>query len=101
MRTAATRDKIAALDDGVDEMRRADHDAVDRAPRDFGMAGQLGQRRHDAGGDIRRRRGLDRMHDVPVFEQHGIGVGAADIDADPPSCSRALSCEHARRKSRS
>jgi len=24
------------------------------------------------------------VNDAPVIEQHGIGVGAADIDADPP-----------------
>jgi hypothetical protein len=90
--------QIAPLHDGIDEMRRADHDAVDFAARDFGMAGEGCECRYDAGGDIRRRRSLDRVHDTPVFEQHRVCVGAADIDADPPHQSRSSKTE---RKSRS
>ena len=91
--------EIAPLDDGVDEMGRADHDAVDRTARDIRMAGELRECGHDAGGNIRRGRGFDRVYDTSVFEQHGIGVGAADIDADPPHRYALLS--KTERKSRS
>src|SRR5215204_5929750 len=83
MRIAATGAKIAALHDGVDEMRRADHDAAD-LPARLPVLGEFAERGDDAAGHVRRRRRLYRMHDPAVFEQHRVGVGAADIDADPP-----------------
>ena len=73
--------------------------AVDRTARDIRMAGELRECGHDAGGNIRRGRGFDRVYDTSVFEQHGIGVGAADIDADPPHRYALLS--KTERKSRS
>ncbi len=76
--------ETAPLDDGIDEMRRADHDRVDRAARDFGMAGEFVERRDDALGHVFRRRRLDRLHDAASLQQHRIGIGAADIDADAP-----------------
>jgi len=33
--------------------------------------------------NIRCGRRLDRMHDPPILEQHGVRIGTADIDADP------------------
>jgi hypothetical protein len=61
----------------------ADHDTIDRAAHHCGMVRQLCQSRHDACGDVGRRRALDRLYDLPVFQQHRVGVGAANIDADP------------------
>ena len=58
--------KIAALDNGVDEMGRADHNAVDSTTRDRWMEGKLGERRHDPGGDVLSGRRLDRIYDMPV-----------------------------------
>ena len=84
MRTRRDSSETTPLDDRVDEMRRTDHDAVNDTPRDLRMAGKLREGRNDADSDIRRRRGFDRMHDSPVLEQHRVGIGAADVNADPP-----------------
>src|SRR5207249_6183508 len=84
------------LHHGIDEMRRADHHTVDRAARHLGMAAQEIEHGNDAAGHIFRRRRLDRMHDASVFEQHRIGIGAADIDPDAPH-----GCWNTERKSRS
>jgi hypothetical protein len=36
---------------------------------------------------IRCGRRLDRMHDAGILEEHRVGVGPADIDADPQRLS--------------
>src|SRR5258707_15673385 len=75
---------MPALHHGVDEMRRADHDAVDRALRYLGMIRQQPERGDDAAGHIGAGGSFDRMHDASILQQHRIGIGAAHIDADPP-----------------
>jgi hypothetical protein len=69
-------------------MRRADHDAVDRATRHLGVTGQQRERGDNAAGHIGGGRRLDRLHHPAVFKQHRIGVGAADID--PYAAHRSL-----------
>ncbi len=76
------------LHDRVDEMRRPDHDAADRFARDVGVRRKLRQRSDDAGRDIRRRRRLDRVYNLSVRKQYRVGIGAADVDPDPPHFSR-------------
>jgi hypothetical protein len=65
-------------------MRRADHHAVDAAARHRGVAAKQFPRGDDAAGHVRGRRRLDRLHDAAVLQQHRVGIGAADIDADAP-----------------
>jgi hypothetical protein len=72
---------MAALHHRVDKMRRADHHAVNPPRRDLLVAAQQVERADDAAGDVLARRRFDRVDDAPVFEQHGVGIGAADIDA--------------------
>jgi hypothetical protein len=71
-------------------MRRADHDPVDRTLHHVGVAAEKLQGGEDAAGHILGGRRFDRVHDPAVFEQHRIGVGAADIDPDAPHANLQL-----------
>lgn len=82
IRTPGDAGQAAPLEHGVDEMRRADHDAVKRTRRHVGMTAKQLQRRDDAAGHVLGGRRFDRMHDPAVLKQHRIGVGAANVDAD-------------------
>ena len=74
--------KIATLDDRIGEMRRADHHRADTA-RVARMFAQRAHRRENAGGDVGGGRHLDCGFDPTLRDQDGIGIGAADVDADP------------------
>ena len=69
---------------GVDKMRRADDDAVDRATGNVGMRRQFAKRGNDAGRYVCGGGGLDGINDTALFQQDRVGIGAADIDTDPP-----------------
>ena len=74
-----------ALEHGVGRVRGPEHDVADPARLDGGR----GQHRSDGGGDpagdVRRGRHLGR-DDQPVrrVHDHRVGVGAADVDPQPP-----------------
>ncbi len=82
------RRQVAPLDDGVGEVRGPDHHGVDRAPVHARFLEQASQGALDARGHVRGRRGLHGVRDPVVLEQHGIRVGAAHVDADPPHASK-------------
>ncbi len=69
-----------ALDHRVGEVRRADHHGVDPRERDRRpeVADDGAHPRHHVGGGRR----LDGAEDPGAVDQHGIRVGAADVDAD-------------------
>ena len=73
---------MAALDDGVGEMRRADHHRVDPGRIDRTRRDETLQRRDDAVADLLGRGGLDRVQHALAVDQDGVGVGAADVDAE-------------------
>src|SRR5438045_5760600 len=79
---------MSALHDRVDEMRRAYHDRVDPGAGDIRVPGEARQRGEDPAGHVFSCRSLDTMYDARTVEQHRIGVGAADIDADAPHGQR-------------
>ncbi len=81
MRIARDLLHVAALHDGVDEMRGADHDRVD-LHRGGRVGAQRLERIQDAGCHVGGGRALDGMDDLLVDDQHGVRVGAADIDAN-------------------
>ncbi|GAA2777053.1 hypothetical protein GCM10020219_055240 [Nonomuraea dietziae] len=65
------------LDQGVDEVRGADHD------RGHLGGAEARQRRGDAAGDVLGRGGLDGGENLAaVADEGGVGVGAAHVDAD-------------------
>ena len=72
----------APLHDGVDEMRRADHDGIDGLVADGAGCREAGERVEDPAGHVWRRRRLDGGAHPPLLDQHRIRVGAADVDAD-------------------
>jgi hypothetical protein len=74
----------APLHHGVDEVRGADHDGVDRPPAHRARRREARQRVEDAARHVGRRRCLDGARDLAVLDQHRIGVGAADVDANAP-----------------
>ena len=78
---------MPALHNGIDEMRGADHHAIDLLRRAVGALQYAGraellQRVEDAGSHVLAGRRLDRAYDLAVLDQDGVGVGAADIDTD-------------------
>ena len=77
------RREASPLDDGIGEMRRADHDHVDRVRRKPGAL----QHRVECGDDARHhvlgRRRLDARDDLLAVHHDGIRVRAADVDSDP------------------
>ena len=85
-----------ALDDGIREVGRADHDAGDLGRRRSGRLQDVSQRGGDAGGHVGSCRRLDLADDRQPVHEHGIGIGAADVDpdaqthADPFPSSRRL-----------
>ena len=85
--------QMAALDHGIDEMRGADHHAVDalRLPSSTARrCGEAFQRIEDAGRDVLAGRRLHGAHHLAVLDQDGVGVGAADVDADASHASNTL-----------
>ena len=74
--------EMAALHDRIDEMRRADHHAVDALVLQRTGRTEVPERVQDTRGDVLAGRGLDGPHDLAVLDQNGVRVGAADIDAD-------------------
>ena len=81
--------EVAPLDDGVREVRGADHDGIDRTARPH-RGQELAKRRRDAAGDVGGRRGLDGMDDGVAVEQNRVGIGAADVEADAPHEGKRL-----------
>ena len=57
---------------------------------DVRVPDQARQRGDDPAGHVFSCYGLHRMHDARAVEQHRIGVGAADIDADASHDRRRL-----------
>ena len=68
--------EVAPLDDGVGEVGGTDDHRVDVAVADAGQG--LG---HPAD-DVVGRRGLEGLEDRLALHHGGVGVGAADVDAD-------------------
>ncbi len=77
------RRKIAPLHDGVGEMGRPKRHHVDRSSGDAGLLQRAGQGLADAGGHIGRGDRLDAGEDILALHDHGVGIRAADINADP------------------
>ena len=84
MRIAATRPEVAPLHHGVGEVGGADHGRLGLA-RGGRLRDERGEGARDAGGHVRGRGRLHRGRDRVVLEEHGVGVGAAHVDADAPS----------------
>jgi hypothetical protein len=76
------RNQTPPLDDGVGEVRGADHHRPDVGSGNFGFAQQIAQHADDAGTDVRRCRRLAPSEHVEPVHQNGVGIGASDIDAD-------------------
>ena len=77
------RREVAPLHHRVGEMGRADHDDVDRLRLQTGCREHGLERRDDARHHVRRRHGLDAGEDLRAVHDDRVGVGAADVDADP------------------
>ncbi len=71
------------LDERVDEVRRADHHPVDVGRVERVLPVELRERADDAARHVLRGRGLDADDDAVAVHEHGVRVGAADVDADP------------------
>ena len=76
--------QLAVLDDGVGEVRGAEHHRADRREAPGGPE-QLGEGISHARGHVRGRRRLDRVEDALVLQQHCVGVRAADVYTDSAS----------------
>jgi hypothetical protein len=68
----------------VGEMGGADHGRLGLA-RGGRLLHQRGEGAGDAGGHVRGGGGLHRRRHRVLLQKDGVGVGAADVDADPPS----------------
>ena len=77
------RREVAPLHDRVGEVGRADHDDVDRLRLQTGRCEHGLERRDDARHHVRRRHGLDAGEDFRAVHDDCVGIGAADVDADP------------------
>jgi hypothetical protein len=70
---------VAALDDGIGELGRADHDEAHL----FGCQGRrlehLAKRLHEAIHDVGRRRNFHDGAHFPVLHHDGVGIGTSDI----------------------
>ena len=77
------RREVAPLHDCVGEVGGADHDDVDR----LRLHTRRRERRLERGDDprhhVRRRRGLDAGENLRAVHDDSIGVGSADINANP------------------
>ena len=76
------RNQTPPLDDGVGEVRGADHHRPDVGSGNFGFAQQIAQHADDAGTDVRCCRRLAPPEHVEPVHQNGVGIRASDIDAD-------------------
>ena len=83
-RSAATLVRCAALHHGVDEMRGADHHAVDALPlrQHAGRAEALAAQSRMPVVTSSLVGAFTAPRDLAVLDQDGVGVGAADVDAD-------------------
>jgi len=75
--------QVLALQDGVGGVGGAEHDVADPAGVGAGYAEHGADRRHDPAGDVGGAGHLG-LGDHPVggVHDHGVGVGAADVDAE-------------------
>jgi len=75
--------QVPALQDGVGGVGGAEHDVADPAGVGAGCLEHGADRRHDPAGDVGGTRHLG-LGDHPVggVHDHGVGVGAADVDAE-------------------
>src|SRR5262249_52986464 len=71
---------VPALDHGIDEVRRADHHAVDPPTAQHAGGTEALQRIENAGGDVLAGRRLDRADDLALLDQSRVRVGAANLD---------------------
>jgi hypothetical protein len=76
--------EVAPLHHGIGEMGRADHGRVGVA-RGGRLLDERGEGARDARRHIRGRGRLHRGRDRVLLEEHGVGVRAAHVDADPSS----------------
>ncbi len=76
--------EVAPLHHGVGEVGGADHRRL-RLARGGRLLHQRGEGAGDAGGHVRGGGGLHRRRHRVLLQEDRVGVGAADIDADPPS----------------
>ena len=82
--------EVPALDHGVDEMRGADHHAVDALARKHAGRAQALQRIEDARGHVLAGRRLHGAHHLAFLDQDGVGVGAAHVNANASHASNTL-----------
>jgi hypothetical protein len=82
--------EVPSLHNRVGEMRRADHDHVDRLGIQTGRRKHGLESRHNTRHHVRRRRLLDAGQDLCSIHDDRVSVGAADVNADPhhPALSR-------------
>ncbi len=73
--------QMPALHHRIDEMRCADHNRIHRQTR-RGIGAQRLQGVEDAGSHIHRRGALDGENHLVAIEQHGVGIGAADVNSN-------------------
>ena len=76
--------EVAPLHHGIGEVGRADHGGVGVA-RGGRLLDERGEGARDARRHVRGRGRLHRGRDRVLLEEHGVGVGAAHVDADPSS----------------
>ena len=82
--------EVPALDHGIDEVRGADHHAVDALALEHTRRSEAFDRIEDAGGDILAGRRLHGAHHFAVLDQDGVGVGAAHVNANASHASNTL-----------
>ena len=75
--------QVLGFDQRIGEVRRADHHGADGGGRELGGLQDLGDRADDAAADIRRGRRLVAREHGAAAQEHGIGVRAAHVDANP------------------
>ena len=78
----AHREQALSFEDGVGEVRRADHDGFDLVCKTAARRQHGPYRIDDALRDVRRGGGLVRGDDAAVHDHHRVRVRAADIHAD-------------------
>ncbi len=76
------RGESPRLDERVDEVGGADHHAVDVGTREVALLAEPGEGRDDAGRDVLARGAFHGRGDRAAVHEDGVGVRAADVDAD-------------------
>ena len=76
------RSQPPRLDDRVREVRRPDHHRLHARHGDTRGLDERADRRRDPAGHVRRRRRLRLGEHVAAVDEDGVGVRAADVDAD-------------------